>query len=109
MNKCLVTKLNGSCDNTDLLRIGEMRVHFSKVDSPTASTQGKTFAFVKDAQLEIIGDAYFTDKTLSNAKIAELFPCYFRANEIASINTGKKYAYLWKGDFPIRKILKQYP
>lgn len=45
-----------------------------------------------------------TDTTLSNSKIAELIPCYFRANEIASINTGKKYAYLWGGDFPIRKI-----
>ena len=65
MNKCLVTKLNGSCNNTNLLRIGEMRVHFAKVDSPTASTQGKTFSFAKDAELEIIGNAYFTDENLS--------------------------------------------
>ncbi len=43
------------------------------------------------------------DKTLSNQKIADLIPNYFRANEIASINNGKKYAYLWDGDFPIRK------
>ena len=65
MTKCLITKLNGSVDNNELLRIGEMRVHFTKSDSPTASTQGKTFSFVKDAELEIIGDAYFTDKQLS--------------------------------------------
>ena len=65
MNKCLITKLNGSCDNKELLRIGEMRVHFAKVDSPTSVTQGKNFAFAKDAELEIIGDAYFTDKKLS--------------------------------------------
>jgi group I intron endonuclease len=45
-----------------------------------------------------------TDVTLSNSKIAELIPGYFRANEIASINNGKKYAYLWNGDFPIRKV-----
>lgn len=45
-----------------------------------------------------------TNKTLSNSKIASLFPCYFRANEIASINNGKKYAYLWNGSFPIRQI-----
>lgn len=68
MNKCLVTKLNGSCNNTSLLRIGEMRVHFAKSESPTASTQGKTITFTKDAELEIIGDAYFTDKTLSENK-----------------------------------------
>ena len=43
------------------------------------------------------------NKTLSNKKIADLIPNYFRANEIASINNGKKYAYLWNGDFPIRK------
>lgn len=43
------------------------------------------------------------DKTLSNQKIADLIPNYFKANEIASINNGKKYAYLWEGTFPIRK------
>ena len=46
MNKCLVTKLNGSCDNTDLLRIGEMRVHLAKSDSPTAYRQGTNFTFI---------------------------------------------------------------
>lgn len=45
------------------------------------------------------------DVTLSNKKIADLIPNYFRANEIASINHGKKYAYLWNGDFPIRKVV----
>ena len=44
-----------------------------------------------------------SDKTLSNKKIAELIPNYFRANEISLINNGKKYAYLWDGKFPIRK------
>lgn len=44
-----------------------------------------------------------TDITLSNSKIAELIPCYFRANEIASINNGKKYAYLWGGEFLLEK------
>ena len=35
MGKCLVTKLNGAIEDTSMLRIGEMRVHFSKVDNPT--------------------------------------------------------------------------
>lgn len=34
------------------------------------------------------------DTTLSNDKIAAIIPNYFRPNEIASINNGKKYAYL---------------
>lgn len=45
------------------------------------------------------------DTTLSNKKIADLIPNYFRANEIAAINNGKKYAYLYDGDFPIRKVI----
>lgn len=45
------------------------------------------------------------DTTLSNSKIADLIPNYFRANEIASINNGNKFSYLWTGDFPIRKII----
>lgn len=44
------------------------------------------------------------DNTLSNKKIADLIPNYFRANEIASINHGKKFAYLWDKEFPIRKV-----
>lgn len=44
-----------------------------------------------------------TDKTLSNKKIAKKFN--IRPNEVASINHGKKYAYLWEKDFPIRKVL----
>lgn len=42
-----------------------------------------------------------TDKTLSNRKIAKKFG--IRPNEIASINNGKKYKYLWDNSFPIRK------
>lgn len=44
-----------------------------------------------------------TDKTLSNKKIGDMFG--IRPNEVASINHGKKYKYLWQGEFPIRKVL----
>lgn len=44
-----------------------------------------------------------TDKTLSNSKIAQIFG--IRPNEVASINHGKQYKYLWDGDFPIRNVL----
>lgn len=46
-----------------------------------------------------------TSIELSNQQIADSVDGYFRANEVASINNGKKYAYLWKGDFPIRKVV----
>lgn len=62
--------------------------------------------FSKDEEyaLQVI-EILKTDITLSNSQIAEMIPNYFRANEIASINNGKKYAYLYDGDFPIRKVL----
>ena len=69
MNKCLVTKLKGYVSNTNLLRIGEMRIHFSKVSNPSDGTQGFGIGVVdKPVILEIIGDGYFTDKNLSENK-----------------------------------------
>lgn len=65
MDKCFITKLKGASGNSDLLRIGEMRVHFDKSTVPTTSNRGKNIQFTKDSQLELIGDAYFTDETLS--------------------------------------------
>lgn len=68
MEKCLVTKLNGVVNNNNLLKIGEMRIHISKVDSPTAETQGLCFHATNQCVLTIIGDGYFTDSTLSENK-----------------------------------------
>ena len=68
MNRCLVTKLNGSVDNTSLLRIGEMRIGISKIDSPNHWTQGFSFNVNKLTVLEIIGDGYFTDINLTANK-----------------------------------------
>ena len=68
MEKCLVTKLNGSSDNSELLRVGEMRMNILKVASPTYLTQGFGIAVSKPTTLEIIGDGYFTDSTLTENK-----------------------------------------
>ena len=68
MNKCLVTKLNGSIDNNELLRIGEMRIKVESVDSPTKDTQGFGVAFAEPTTVEIVGDGYFTDNNLTENK-----------------------------------------
>ena len=68
MNKCLVTKLNGSSNNPELLRLGEMRIKILKVSNPTEHTQGFSLGFNKPATLEIVSDGYFTDKTLTENK-----------------------------------------
>ena len=65
MGKCLVTKLNGTVDNDNLLRIGEIRLFNTKLSNPTAYSQYMSLTFSKDANLEIVGDAYFTDVKLS--------------------------------------------
>ena len=76
MNKCLVTKLNGSSNNSELLRLGEMRIGISKVDSPNHWTQGFGINVNKLTILEIIGDGYFTDVNLTanNGKKITLNP-----------------------------------
>ena len=68
MGKCLVTKLNGSISNSNILRIGEMRVHYNKVSAPSDKTQGFDIGVTKPVVLEIIGEGYFTDKTLTENK-----------------------------------------
>lgn len=65
MKKCLVTKLNGNIDNNELLKIGEMRIKVESVESPTRSTQGFMCSFSEPTTLEIVGDGYFTDRTLT--------------------------------------------
>ena len=65
MNKCLVTKLNGSSNNPELLRLGEMRMKILKVSNPTEHTQGFGIGVNKTVTLEIVSDGYFTDKTLT--------------------------------------------
>lgn len=97
MGKCLVTKLNGVVDNSSLLKIGEMRIHISRVDSPTAETQSLCFQAAAQCKLTIIGDGYFTDSTLSENK----------GNTIILDNTGRKDVYVSNGDFDI-SIEKKY-
>ena len=68
MNKCFVTKLNGSSNNPELLRLGEMRMKILKVSNPTEHTQGFSIGVDKAVTLEIVSDGYFTNKTLTENK-----------------------------------------
>ena len=65
MGNCLVTKLKGSTSNNELLRIGEMRMRIAKVENPTGANRGFGISVNKPVVLEIVGDGYFTDKTLT--------------------------------------------
>ena len=97
MGKCLVTKLNGTVNNQSLLRIGELRFEVRKVSSPNQYSQGFMFNVNKETTLEIIGDGYFTDKTLveNKGKTMTLSPSY------------DVYVYVSNGDFQLA-ILNKY-
>ena len=65
---CLVTKLKGVVDDSSLTRIGELRIGISQVELPSDKTQSFNFVFKKNARLEIIGNGYFTDRSLTANK-----------------------------------------
>ena len=65
MAKCLVTTLKAAVNDNSLLRIGEMRIKISSMESPNEYSQSIKLGFTKSVDLEIIGEGYFTDATLS--------------------------------------------
>ena len=67
MTKCLVTKLNGICDNSELLKVGEYRVK-NEILNPSENLMGFSIIVKNPATLEIFGDGYFTDENLATNK-----------------------------------------
>ena len=65
MNNCLVTTLKAAVNDNSLLRMGEMRIKISSIESPNEFSQSIKLRFMKNVDLEIIGEGYFTDATLS--------------------------------------------
>lgn len=68
MNKTLVTKLNGRTANNELLRLGELIILIDKEEAPTAKSRSFDITVNKNTPIEIVGDGYFTDKSLSANK-----------------------------------------
>lgn len=66
MGNCLVTRLKGTVLNSDLLRVGELRICVHKIDNPSGETQRINLNFTEDTKLEIVGDGYFTNAALIN-------------------------------------------
>lgn len=61
--KALITKLNGTIGNSDILKLGEMRVYFSKKDDNNKANRGIILAFNKDVEVSVV-NGHFTDSTL---------------------------------------------
>lgn len=97
MGNCLVTKLKGTVQNSDLLRVGELRICVHKIDNPSSETQRINMNFTEDVKLEIIGDGYFTNNTLVSNLGKSL---------TVKANT-ESLVYVSNGDFEIA-ILNKY-
>ena len=91
MGKCLVTKLSGSVNTDKLLKLGEMRIEFNSVSAPSNKTQGITLQSAKPITLKIVGNGYFTDKTLTENK----------GNTLSILPNSLTYIYVSNGDFYI--------
>ena len=91
MGKCLVTKLSGSVNTDKLLKLGEMRIEFNSVSVPSSKTQGITLKSAKPITLKIVGNGYFTDKTLAENK----------GNTLSILPNVITYIYVSNGDFYI--------
>lgn len=91
MAKCLVTKLGGSVNTDKLLKLGEMRIEFNSVSAPSNKTQGITLQSAKPITLKIVGNGYFTDKTLTENK----------GNTLSILPNSMTFIYVSNGDFYI--------
>lgn len=90
MEKTLVTKLQGVVSNNALKKIGEMRISIKRVDSPNLGSQSLAFTSTSMMDLNIIGDGYFTDETLSVNK-----------GKTLRINNDDRKVFFSNGDFEI--------
>ena len=97
MAKCLVTKLNASIEDNSILRLGEAR--FKRVSNPNAGVFSQAFSIStnKSTKIEILGNGYFTDKTLSQ-----------NLGKYMVLNAGEyKSIYTSQGDYEIA-VLDKY-
>ncbi len=68
-----------------------MRIEFNSVSAPSNKTQGITLQSAKPITLKIVGNGYFTDKTLTKNK----------GNALSILPNALTYIYVSNGDFYI--------
>ena len=106
MAKCLVTTLKAAVNDNSLLRIGEMRIKISSMESPNEYSQSIKLGFTKSVDLEIIGEGYFTDATLS-ANNGKKMTCNVGDNIIHFSNGNYEIAVLDKYSLNLLTASKQ--
>lgn len=63
--KCLVTKLQGTVDNDSLVRLGELKIYFDEVESPTTIGQGFALSATPDTSL-YVENGHLTSSSLND-------------------------------------------
>lgn len=113
MGKCLVTKLNGVCSNSQLKKLGELQISMKKIDNPTKETQGFYVVLSKDSDIKIIGDGYFTNDSLSTNEGMELHVTanvgkafYVNCNSNCIVSISNKYSLKTLSIYDINISLK---
>ena len=93
---CLITTYKANVNDNSLLRIGEMRIKISSIESPNEFSQSINLGFIKNVDLEIIGEGYFTDATLS-----------VNNGKKMTCNAGNNIIYFSNGNYEIA-VLDKY-
>lgn len=106
MNKTLITKLNGVVNNDNILKLGEMRIRIAKVANPTDATQGFSITVNKPVTAKIIGDGYFTNKSLS-VNLGNTMNLNTGSNGIWVSNDDVKISII--GKYSITEFTSSYP
>lgn len=113
MGKCLVTKLNGVCSNSQLKKLGELQISMKKIDNPTKETQGFYVVLSKDSDIKITGDGYFTNSSLSTNEGMELHVTanvekafYVNCNSNCIVSISNKYSLKTLSIYNINSPLK---
>ena len=94
--KCLVTKLKGNVSNNSLLRLGEFRIKFAKVDSVPYGSQTMGINVSEPVKIEVVGDGYFTNRDFTENK-----------GKVMMLNTNMPEFYVSKNDIELA-ILDKY-
>lgn len=98
MGNCIISKLGGSVSNDELLQLGDVRLNVTSMadagyaTDPQAHTFLLRFFSLEDSpSMEIVGDGYFTDSTMSQNL----------GKSITIASTSDTYFYVSDGDYSI--------
>lgn len=109
MGNCIISKLGGSVNNDELLQLGDVRIYVQSMEDKgyagSANAHKISFQFNSldgEPYMEIIGDGYFTDSTLSQ-NLGKTLVFSSTANTNYYVSDGD-YTLIIHSQYQLRKI-----